>query len=141
MASIANCASLRAHLPRLRRLELTLVTDHILRTLRRFATLNGNDFSLRVTLLEAESVRCPGKLQAAESRYRQATERATAAGFTREQALVLEKHAELLMALGRVDDARATAEASIVRYLAWGAVAKVNQLRNRFDELQPSQVQ
>ena len=125
-AAIANCTALRARLPLSRRFELKLVTRYLLRTLRRYAALNPTDFAHRVTFLEAELLRTKGKLAAAERRYRGAAAQVTEAGFRGEHALILEKHAEVLMALGR--SARATAEASIEMYRAWGAFAKVTQL-------------
>ena len=127
-AAIANCTALRARLPLSRRFELKLVTRYLLRTLRRYAALNPTDFAHRVTFLEAELLRTKGKLAAAELRYRGAAAQITEAGFRGEHALILEKHAEVLMALGRTHSARATAEASIEMYRAWGAFAKVTQL-------------
>jgi hypothetical protein len=131
-ASIANCAILRTRLEPVRRLELKLVNGHILRTLRRFAVLNAVDFAHRVALLEAERLRNKGELEAARPLYRRAAEQAKEAGFRSEQALILEKHTEVLLALGRASDARATAAASIELYRAWEAFAKVHQLEEHF---------
>jgi predicted ATPase len=123
-AAMANGAALR-HRPALsRRLELALVNQYMLRTLKRFAALNPHDFAHRVTAVEAETAWVRGRLQNAEGAYRLAAERAAAAGFRGEHALILERHAEVLTALGRAAESRAIAAASASLYRAWGAVAK-----------------
>jgi hypothetical protein len=129
-AAIVNFTALRTPLPIWRRVELRLVNRYILRTLRRFAILNPSDFTHRVSFLEAERLRTNRNLQAAEQQYRIAVEQGRDAGFRSEQALVLEKYAEVLRSLGRVDDARARADESISLYREWGALAKVKWLED-----------
>ncbi len=131
-ASIANCAALRTRVPPWRRLELRLVAHYILRTQRRFAALNPIDFAHRVAFLEAELLRGRGALEAALPLYQKAESLAEDAGLRSEQALILEKHAEVLIALGRGGEAAATVSASLELYRAWEAVAKVKQLEERF---------
>jgi hypothetical protein len=131
-ASIANCAALRTRLPPWRRLELRLVTHYILSTQRRFAALNPIDFAHRVAFVEAELLRARGALEAALPLYQKAASLAKDAGLRSEQALILEKHAEVLIALGRGGEAAATVAASLALYRAWEAVAKVKQLEERF---------
>ena len=131
-ASIANCAALRTRLPPWRRLELRLVTHYILSTQRRFAALNPIDFAHRVAFLEAELLRGRRAFEAALPLYRKAASLAKDAGLRSEQALILEKHAEVLIALGRGDEAAAAVAASLALYRAWEAVAKVKQLEQRF---------
>jgi hypothetical protein len=134
-ASIVNCAALRTRLPPLRRLELRLVTHYILGLQRRFAALNPVDFAHRVAFVEAELLRGRGALEAALPRYRKAAALARDAGLRSEQALILEKHAEALIALGRGGEAAAAAAASLALYRAWEAVAKVRQLEERFADV------
>jgi hypothetical protein len=131
-ASIANCAALRTRLSPWRRLELRLVTHYILSMQRRFAALNPIDFAHRVAFVEAELLRGRGALEAALPLYQKAASLAKDAGLRSEQALILEKHAEVLKALGRGDEAAAAAAASLDLYRAWEAVAKVQQLQDRF---------
>lgn len=132
---IANCAALRGKLPLHRRIDLQLTNAQLLRMMRKRAEFNPVDFAHKITFIKAELLRNKGKLEASLPLYRQAAVQAKASPWRNDHALILEKQAEVLMELGRRNEARSLVESSLARYREWEGFAKVKQLETRYAEL------
>jgi len=91
----------------------------------------GPDFAHMELFLQAELARARG--HAALDVYPRAIERALAQGYPHHAALIHERRAALLLDAGRADEAADATRSAIELYERWGALAKVEQLRERIE--------
>lgn len=127
-AGLVYLAALRGMLPLLDRLHFRAAAEFVTSHIRKRARYNPADYAHRLALLDAEHLRNRRELARAVPLYENAARLAKQSGWSNESALILEKFTEVLVELGEMQRARATANECILLYRHWQAWIKVEQM-------------
>ncbi|MBE9155853.1 AAA family ATPase [Nodosilinea sp. LEGE 06152] len=103
--------------------------------LRRWADHAPMNFQHKYDLVEAEKARVLGQPWQAMEHYDRAIAAAREQGYNHEAALANERAAEFYLGQGRDRVAQVYLAEAYYGYLRWGAIAKANQLGDRYPQL------
>lgn len=117
-----------------RRRALRVVRKN-LAMLHKWSLVNPGNFQHKRDLVEAEWRSLAGQHDRAEAAYERAAAGAREHGFTHEEALARERAALHFLGRGRPTIAAAYMREAAAAYAAWGATAKVEQLRSAHHDL------
>ena len=116
--------------------RLKKVEDN-LRLMRLWASLVPENFLHQLELVEAELARSLGREEEAVEKYERAIRDARQNGYLHQSALAAELAAEYFISQEAYSTANEYLATAYSSYLAWGALAKVKDLENRYPEWLP----
>jgi len=135
-ATLSRLAQYTSHKADQPSLTLDSIKVDLLR-MQRWASHAPMNYQARFTLVKAEYQRVIGQGEAAALGYDQAIEHAESAGFNPETAIANELAARFYLARRQPKVAQVYLKDALAGYERWGAIAKVQQLKQEFPNLLP----